>query len=256
MRLHDERLVDVAAGEHLDLRPLRTRPCWQQRGRVDLARRSLRRASPRSPTAYSTRLGFVKPFSLGTRRCSGICPPSKPSGTFLRAPVPFVPRPAVLPRAPARPRPTRLRSLRRPRRASGDAASSVDLLHRHEVADLRDHAADLRAVLLEDGVVDPVQPEPADRGLLVLRRSITLRGWVTLSLLIGGLPARDGAGLPRRRTSARGRRPASPACAPRPRRRPRAWAWGRPGTARGRGARRSARGRRRSFRPCMPPSRC
>src|ERR1700712_23410 len=39
--------------------------------------------------------------------CRGICPPSNPAGTFLRAPVPLVPRPAVLPLDPS-PRPTRV----------------------------------------------------------------------------------------------------------------------------------------------------
>src|SRR6478736_3060213 len=39
--------------------------------------------------------------------CSGICPPSKRSGTWYRALVPLVPRPAVLP-LDASPRPTRV----------------------------------------------------------------------------------------------------------------------------------------------------
>src|SRR5690606_28189165 len=50
---------------------------------------------------------FLKPRSFGVRMCSGICPPSNPTRTVLRALVPLVPRPAVLPLEPS-PRPTRV----------------------------------------------------------------------------------------------------------------------------------------------------
>ena len=63
----------------------------------------------RLTTAYSTRKGLWKPLSLGMRWASGSWPPSKPGGTLPRAPVPLVPRPAVLPPLPAMPRPTRRR---------------------------------------------------------------------------------------------------------------------------------------------------
>ena len=36
----------------------------------------------RLTTWYSVRNGFVKPLSLGSRMCSGICPPSKAAGTW------------------------------------------------------------------------------------------------------------------------------------------------------------------------------
>src|SRR2546426_1081248 len=39
----------------------------------------------------------------------------------------------------------------------------------HPVGALGDHPADVRAVLLDQGVADPEQPEPADRRLLILR---------------------------------------------------------------------------------------
>src|SRR5690606_32428895 len=55
----------------------------------------------------STRNGFLNPRSFGVRMCSGIWPPSKPTRTVLRALVPLVPRPAVLPFEPS-PRPTRV----------------------------------------------------------------------------------------------------------------------------------------------------
>src|SRR5690606_35037503 len=51
--------------------------------------------------------GFLKPFSFGRRMCRGIWPPSKRSGTWYRALVPLVPRPAVLP-FDASPRSTRV----------------------------------------------------------------------------------------------------------------------------------------------------
>ncbi len=53
---------------------------------------------------------FLNP-RLGRRRCSGVCPPSKPWGmlTLARFFCPFIPRPLVLPRPDPIPRPTRLR---------------------------------------------------------------------------------------------------------------------------------------------------
>ena len=65
-------------------------------------------------TWYWTRNGFWKPRSFGKRMCNGIWPPSNAAGTFLRAPVPLVPRPAVLPRLPPSPRPTRILSILAP----------------------------------------------------------------------------------------------------------------------------------------------
>src|SRR5690606_6615013 len=60
-----------------------------------------------TPT-YSTRLMLLKP-NLGTRRCKGICPPSKPIFTLLpdREPAPLCPRVEVPPRPDPVPRPTR-----------------------------------------------------------------------------------------------------------------------------------------------------
>src|SRR5690242_13158106 len=110
----------------------------------------------------------------------GICPPSNAAETFLRALVPLVPRPAVLPLEPS-PRPTRVLAVLAPgagRRWWSLSVMSVDLLDRHQVTDGVDHAADLRAVLLDDHVADPLETEraqglalvglAADRGLLLL----------------------------------------------------------------------------------------
>src|ERR1700712_3863493 len=58
-----------------------------------------------TPT-YSTRLLFLKP-TLGTRRCNGICPPSKPILAEVpeREPAPLWPRVDVPPRPEPVPRP-------------------------------------------------------------------------------------------------------------------------------------------------------
>src|SRR6478609_4369584 len=112
--------------------------------------------------------------------CSGICPPSKPTRTVLRALVPLVPRPAVLPFEPS-PRPTRVFAVLAPgagRRWCSLSVMSLDLLDRHEVTNGVDHAADLRAVFLDDNITDPLETErakglalvglDADRALLLL----------------------------------------------------------------------------------------
>src|SRR5690606_10488476 len=114
--------------------------------------------------------------------CSGICPPSNPAGTWLRALVPLVPRPAVLPRLPPSPRPTRILALLAPgagrrwctlrvRACSGvclDSAISVHLLDGDQVSHGRDHAADLGAVLTHDAAADTAEAERAQRLALVL----------------------------------------------------------------------------------------
>src|SRR3954453_14542437 len=124
----------------------------------------------RFTTWNSTLNGFLKPLSLGSRMWIGIWPPSKLAGTWLRALVPLVPRPAVLP-LDAAPRPTRVLAVLAPgagRRWCSLSVMSVDLLDRHQVTDGLDHAADLRAVLLDDHVADPLETERAQRLALVL----------------------------------------------------------------------------------------
>src|SRR5918997_3556877 len=61
----------------------------------------------RLTTWKTTLFGLLKPESLGSRMCSGVCPPSNRAEVLPRAPVPLVPRPAVLPLEPS-PRPTRV----------------------------------------------------------------------------------------------------------------------------------------------------
>src|SRR4029450_8502976 len=56
-------------------------------------------------------------------------------------------------------------------RASGGEASLgplLDFLNPEEVRDLRDHASDLGPVVLDDGVVHPMQAQRPDRCFLVL----------------------------------------------------------------------------------------
>src|SRR6478735_3576147 len=88
---------------------------------------------------------LVKP-RLGKRRCSGICPPSKPlMATPVRAFWPLTPRPAVLPLPEPMPRPTRMRALWAP----GLSAISLSFIlptsglvdDADEMMDLVDHPA-------------------------------------------------------------------------------------------------------------------
>src|SRR6266567_3899340 len=68
----------------------------------------------RLTSANSSRKMLLKP-RFGSRRCSGIWPPSKPlMRTPERAVWPLPPRPAVLPLPDPMPRPTRMRFLREP----------------------------------------------------------------------------------------------------------------------------------------------
>src|SRR5215468_1752309 len=101
----------------------------------------------------------------------GIWPPSNVAGMRPRAFEPFVPRPAVLPFEPS-PRPTRVGLVCEP--GAGRrwcTLRGIQLLHfldRDQVGHGLDHAADLRPVLLDDHVVDPLEAQRAQRLTLVL----------------------------------------------------------------------------------------
>src|SRR5262247_502478 len=125
---------------------------------------------PRLISLNALRNGLLNP-RLGSRRCSGICPPSKPlTATPVRAFWPLTPRPAVLPLPEPMPRPTRRRDLRAPGRSaiseSFIALSSLASLadHADEVAHLGDHAACRRRVGQVLDPADLVEAEP-DQGL-------------------------------------------------------------------------------------------
>src|SRR3954447_26282258 len=115
---------------------------------------------------------FLKPESLGSRMCSGVCPPSNRADVLPRAPVPLVPRPAVLPLEPS-PRPTRVLGVWAP--LAGRrwwtlivmASPSSDLFDGDQVRHRRDHPADLGTVFLHDRVVDPLQAQRPQRLALV-----------------------------------------------------------------------------------------
>src|SRR3712207_4258449 len=140
-----------------------TEPPWGNRAAI----------RSRLTTWKTTLFRFLKPASLGSRMCSGVCPPSKRAEVFPRAPVPLVPRPAVLPLEPS-PRPTRVLGVWAP--GAGRrwwtlrvmwCPCSADLFDGDQVRHRRDHPADLGTVLLDDRVVDPLQAQGAQRLPLV-----------------------------------------------------------------------------------------
>src|SRR5215210_3457273 len=113
-------------------------------------------------SANSSRKMLLNP-RFGSRRCSGIWPPSNPLiRTPERAVWPLPPRPPVLPLPEPMPRPTRIRSLRDPGRSAislSFIASSIPLDHADEMLDLQDHAARRRIVGQFLHAADLVQPE-------------------------------------------------------------------------------------------------
>src|SRR4051795_10709660 len=127
----------------------------------------------RLTTWKTTLFGLLKPESLGSRMCSGVCPPSNRAWVFPRAPVPLVPRPADLPFEPS-PRPTRVLAVWAP--GAGRRwwtlrvmwnPCSADLFHGDQVRHRGDHPADLGTVLLHDRVMDPLEAQRAQRLALV-----------------------------------------------------------------------------------------
>src|SRR5262245_63287428 len=123
---------------------------------------------PRLISLNTLRNGLLKP-RLGSRRCSGIWPPSKPfTATPVRAFWPLTPRPAVLPLPEPMPRPTRRRVLRAPGRSAISESFIVSSLasladDADEVAHLGDHAARHRRVRQILDPADLVEAEP-DQG--------------------------------------------------------------------------------------------
>src|ERR1700680_4393095 len=111
---------------------------------------------------------------LGNRRCSGICPPSKPlMATPERAFWPLTPRPDVLPRPEPMPRPSRFLALVAPGRSlisfsrmTLPLSSRLVVDDAHEVSDLGHHAAHLRAVDQRPPLVHLVEAESDQRRAL------------------------------------------------------------------------------------------
>src|SRR5262245_57229877 len=102
--------------------------------------------------------------------CNGSWPPSKAADTFLRAPVPLVPRPAVLP-LEASPRPTRVLAVLAPgagRRwwtlivtCSSLLPRGIHRFHRQQVGGRLDVSAVHGVVLDDDAVMNAFQAERA-----------------------------------------------------------------------------------------------
>src|SRR6185295_14132223 len=134
-------------------------------------------ASNRAPsvsrltTSYSTRNGLWNP-RLGTRRCSGIWPPSNPRLCLKpeRDFAPLWPRPAVLPLPEPWPRPTRFLACFAPLGGCRFERfiSLVSVVYFNQVTDFQDHAACGRGVRQLHGVADATQAQPLDDELLLL----------------------------------------------------------------------------------------
>src|SRR5262245_22861370 len=148
----------------------------------------------RFTTLSSTANILLKP-RFGSRRCSGIWPPSKPlMRTPVRAVWPLPPRPPVLPFPDPMPRPTRMRPWRAPalseislsfiahfptwttedrRRRTDNFLLLSSVVRRlfsdyaHEVRDFGDHPAGGRRVLKLADATDAIESE-ADKGLALV----------------------------------------------------------------------------------------
>src|SRR3954451_10901858 len=122
----------------------------------------------RFTTSYSTRNGLWNP-RLGTRRCSGIWPPSNPR-LFLKPErdfAPLCPRPAVLPLPEPWPRPTRFLACLAPLGGRRLLKFMTLLSDLDEVPHLEDHPARRRRVEQLHRVADPPQAHALDDLLLL-----------------------------------------------------------------------------------------
>src|SRR5258707_14522407 len=141
-------------------------------------------------SANSTRKILVKP-RFGSRRCSGIWPPSKPlMRTPERAGWPLPPRPAVLPLPEPMPRPTRMRFLREPALSaislSFIALSPLFLVdNADEVLNLGDHAANRRGVLQLGDAADLVEFQADQRRTLRVMAADRAAGLLDLDRFCG-----------------------------------------------------------------------
>src|SRR6202142_738076 len=100
---------------------------------------------------------------LGSRRCPGVWPPSKPlMATPERGVWPLPPRPPVLPMPEPMPRPTRMRFLRAPGRSAISLSFMAGVLltrfadHAHQMPQFADHAARRQRVRQVAGAADLV----------------------------------------------------------------------------------------------------
>src|SRR5579872_111656 len=113
---------------------------------------------------YSTRLGFLKP-TFGTRRCSGIWPPSKPTLLLLpeREPAPLWPRVDVPPRPEPVPRPILFLFLVEP--SAGFRLLKfmiLNIFYCYQMINCTYHADDSRRSLYFNAVADFLQTQRLD----------------------------------------------------------------------------------------------
>src|SRR3989442_7006326 len=152
-----------------------TRPSLTRRSGVISPSSALR--APTLTTASSLRNRFVKP-RFGTRRCSGIWPPSKPKYCLRpeRDSCPLLPAVAVLPCPEPGPRPIRFGFLRDPfaglRPDRSMLRGTVVLHDSHQVRDGVDHAPHRRVVRAHHAMArvaqtqrpqDPLLPRSEER---------------------------------------------------------------------------------------------
>src|ERR1700728_3701008 len=144
---------------------------------------------PRFTSFRSRGEGGVKP-RLGSRRCSGIWPPSKPlMRTPERAVWPLPPRPDCLPLPEPMPRPTRMRDFDDPGLSlislSFMAASLLPVNDAHQMRDLGDHAAIGGRVGEARPAPDLVKAQALERRALRARPADAARGLLERYCLVG-----------------------------------------------------------------------
>src|SRR6185436_14157649 len=128
-------------------------------------------SDPTFTTAYSVLNRLVNP-RFGTRRCSGIWPPSKPAYCLRpeRESCPLCPAVAVLPCPEPGPRPTRFGFFRDPLaglRFARSTLRAMPVLHDpDQVRNGLDHAAHRMVVQPHHPLAQPAQPERPKRQLL------------------------------------------------------------------------------------------
>ena len=165
MRLDGERLVEISPrARTFTCRPLCASPCATSAAGSTSPLSKYFASVSTFTTAYSTRLGLVNPCSFGhAAAAAASARPRSPGFGSVRAPVALrAAAGGLAARAGAAAADARAVLLR--------ALGGLQVMQLHPSTSSTvtrcwtlDHPADLRAVVLDDGVVDAVQAEPADR---------------------------------------------------------------------------------------------
>src|SRR5215471_1031791 len=149
-----------------------TRPCCRSRsGVTSVPASNFSAITSRLTTSYATRNGLWNP-RFGTRRCSGIWPPSNPRLCLKpdRDFAPLWPRVAVLPWPDPWPRPMRFFACVAPL-GGRRLLRFIGLLHLDEVTDHEDHPARRGGVRPFHRVAQAAEPEALHHQLLLLVES-------------------------------------------------------------------------------------